>query len=116
MNLSGILLEVFLLSFQMTTILKYLLNKNSTSDIVAYFRTCKKSQILDSSGQNVQSDTALSVIHYDYQCWYILPTLPCCTSSLCAADAAFTRALVALAIALAASKICSSKLRLSSAC
>lgn len=42
-------------------------------------------------------------------------TLPWATSSLCAADAAFTSALVAAAIDLAASKICSSKFRLSSA-
>lgn len=42
-------------------------------------------------------------------------TLPWATSSLCAADAAFTNALVAAAMDLAASRICSSKFRLSSA-
>lgn len=43
------------------------------------------------------------------------PTFPCATSSLCAAEAALTRALVAAAMDLAASRICSSKFRLSSA-
>lgn len=42
-------------------------------------------------------------------------TFPWATSSLWAADAAFTRALVAAAMDLAASSICSSKLRDSSA-
>lgn len=42
--------------------------------------------------------------------------MPWATSSLCAAEADFTRALVAAAMDLAASKICSSKSRVSSAC
>lgn len=45
-----------------------------------------------------------------------LPTLPWATSSLWAAEADLTRALVAAAMDLAASKICSSKSRVSSAC
>lgn len=45
-----------------------------------------------------------------------LPTFPWATSSLWAAEADLTRALVAAAIDLAASKICSSKSRVSSAC
>lgn len=43
-------------------------------------------------------------------------TFPWATSSLWAAEAAFTSALVAAAMDFAASRICSSKLRLSSAC
>ena len=43
-------------------------------------------------------------------------TLPWAMSSLCAAEAAFTSAAVAAAMDVAASRICSSKLRLSSAC
>lgn len=42
-------------------------------------------------------------------------TFPWATSSLCAAEAAFTRALVAAAMDLAASSICSSKFKDSSA-
>jgi len=42
-------------------------------------------------------------------------TLPLATSSLCAADADFTSATVAAVMALAASKICSSKFSDSSA-
>lgn len=45
-----------------------------------------------------------------------LPTLPWATSSLWAAEADLTRALVAAAMDLAASRICSSKSRVSSAC
>lgn len=45
-----------------------------------------------------------------------LPTFPWATSSLWAAEADLTRALVAAAMDLAASKICSSKSRVSSAC
>lgn len=45
-----------------------------------------------------------------------LPTFPWATSSLWAAEADLTRALVAAAIDLAASKICSSKSKVSSAC
>ena len=44
------------------------------------------------------------------------PTLPWATSSLWAAEADFTRALVAAAMDLAASRICSSKSKDSSAC
>lgn len=44
------------------------------------------------------------------------PTFPWATNSRWAAEAAFTRALVAAAMDLAASRICSSKSRLSSAC
>ena len=43
-------------------------------------------------------------------------TFPWATNSRWAAEAAFTRALVAAAMDLAASRICSSKFRLSSAC
>lgn len=43
-------------------------------------------------------------------------TFPWATSSRWAAEAAFTRALVAAAMDLAASRICSSKFKLSSAC
>ena len=53
------------------------------------------------------------------QCYWLLIidiclTLPIATSSLCAADADFTKAAVAAAMDLAASRICSSKLRFSS--
>jgi len=50
--------------------------------------------------------------------WFMLCflTLPWATSSLWAAEADFTRALVAAAMDLAASSICSSKFKLSSAC
>lgn len=44
------------------------------------------------------------------------PTLPWATSSLWAAEADFTNALVAAAMDLAASRICSSKFSVSSAC
>jgi hypothetical protein len=46
----------------------------------------------------------------------LLLTTPEATSSLCAVAADFTNALVAAAIALAASKICSSNANDSSAC
>lgn len=46
----------------------------------------------------------------------IYNTFPCNTSSFCAAEAALTKAVVAVAIDFAASRICSSKFKLSSAC
>lgn len=57
----------------------------------------------------------LSVDLKEYSSFSWVHTFPWATSSLCAAEAAFTRALVAAAMDLAASKICSSKFKLSSA-
>lgn len=65
-----------------------------------------------------QQETRFSFNAFLPHCCYLscLPTFPCATSSLWAADADFTRALVAAAMDLAASRICSSKSRVSSAC